>query len=245
MIERGKGWEMHLGDCLAVMAGMEKVDHVITDPPYDNATHRTGAARTNKGGKAGNIDIDFAPFTEVEMRAFVQHALRLSRRWCLAFGAVEQMGDYKRAAGEAWVRACIWDRPDGTPQLSGDRPAQSAEGIALWHLARPMRWNGKGKRGTWRCGVEREDRGHPTQKPVDLMLALVADFTDPGETILDPFAGSGTTGVACLRLGRHFIGIEKDPKYFALAVERLRAEEQGSTLQASRAGQMPLLGGVR
>lgn len=74
------------------------------------------------------------------------------------------------------------------------------------------------------------------------MLALVADFTDPGETILDPFAGSGTTGVACLRLGRKFIGIEKDPTYFALACERLRAEEQGSTLQAARAGQMALLG---
>jgi site-specific DNA-methyltransferase (adenine-specific) len=75
------------------------------------------------------------------------------------------------------------------------------------------------------------------------MLALVADFTDPEETILDPFAGSGTTGVACLRLGRKFIGIEKDPTYFALACERLRAEEQGSTLQAARAGQMALLGG--
>lgn len=83
---------------------------------------------------------------------------------------------------------------------------------------------------------------HPTQKPIALMLELVSLFTDPDETILDPFTGSGTTGVACLRLGRKFIGIEKDPTYFALACERLRAEEQGSTLQAARAGQLPLLG---
>lgn len=164
MIVTGNGWTMHRGDCLEVMRGIDRVDHVITDPPYDKATHRPGAARTNRGGKAGNIKIDFSPFAESDLRAFVAHSLRLARRWCLAFGAVEQMGDYKRATGEAWIRGCIWDRPDGTPQLSGDRPAQSAEGIALWHLARPMRWNGRGKRGTWRCGVEREDREHPTQK---------------------------------------------------------------------------------
>ena len=72
---------------------------------------------------------------------------------------------------------------------------------------------------------------------------LIGTSTVADSTILDPFAGSGTTGVACLRLGRKFIGIEKDPTYFALACERLRAEEQGSTLQAARAGQLSLLGG--
>jgi site-specific DNA-methyltransferase (adenine-specific) len=72
------------------------------------------------------------------------------------------------------------------------------------------------------------------------MLSLLADFTDPGEVILDPFCGSGTTGVAALRLGRRFIGIEKDSKYAALARDRIAAEEQGSTLQAKRAGQEPL-----
>jgi len=60
--------------------------------------------------------------------------------------------------------------------------------------------------------------------------------------VLDPFAGSGTTGVACLRLGRRFIGIERDPKYIEVARERLAAEESGSTLQAARAGQVPLFG---
>ena len=65
--------------------------------------------------------------------------------------------------------------------------------------------------------------GHETQKPVALMSALVRDFTDPGELVCDPFAGSGTTGVACIRLGRRFIGWERDPKYFAVAVKRLTA----------------------
>jgi site-specific DNA-methyltransferase (adenine-specific) len=69
------------------------------------------------------------------------------------------------------------------------------------------------------------------------MLELVADFTDPGDLVLDPFCGSGTTGVACLRLGRRFIGVEKDATYAAVARERLEAEARGLTLRDARAGQ--------
>jgi site-specific DNA-methyltransferase (adenine-specific) len=63
-------------------------------------------------------------------------------------------------------------------------------------------------------------------KPLSLMEALVRDFTDHGETICDPFAGSGTTGVACRRLGRNFIGWEKDPKYHAIAVKRIESTRE-------------------
>ena len=95
---------------------------------------------------------------------------------------------------------------------------------------------------TFNCNSQtrKPDEDHQTPKPIDLMLRLVDLFTDPGETILDAFAGSATTGVAALRRGRRFIGIERDPKYFALSVARLRAEESGSTLQAQRAGQTAL-----
>ena len=66
-----------------------------------------------------------------------------------------------------------------------------------------------------------------TEKPLSLMEKLIRDFTDPGDLILDPFAGSGTTGVAAIRLGRRFIGWERDPKYHAIAVKRLEdAKEQ-------------------
>jgi site-specific DNA-methyltransferase (adenine-specific) len=67
---------------------------------------------------------------------------------------------------------------------------------------------------------------HTTQKPEALMEALIRDFTDPGDLILDPFAGSGTTGVAAIRLGRRFIGWEKDPKYHAIALKRLTAARE-------------------
>ena len=69
-------------------------------------------------------------------------------------------------------------------------------------------------------------RVHTTQKPDSLMEALVRDFTDPGDLICDPFAGSGTTGVAAIRLGRRFIGWEKSPQYHAIAVKRLMAARE-------------------
>jgi site-specific DNA-methyltransferase (adenine-specific) len=120
------------------------------------------------------------------------------------------------------------------------------ESIVCAHARGRSRWNGNGRAGVfthvkYEGGGRRND--HPTQKPVALMLELVRLFTDEGDTVLDPFAGSGTTGVACLRLGRRFIGVEKDVRYFELAAERLRAEELDSSLGASRAGQLPLLAG--
>ena len=72
--------------------------------------------------------------------------------------------------------------------------------------------------------AESEGNHHPTQKPVDLMAYLVATYSQPGETVLDPFMGSGTTGLACVRTGRKFIGIERDPVHFETAVRRISAE---------------------
>src|SRR5690606_9257720 len=101
-----------------------------------------------------------------------------------------------------------------------------------------LRWNGGGKRGLYTVdvcrGAERathlDDDGnrvssHPTQKPLALMRQLVEDFTDPGDTILDPFAGSGTTLIAASRLGRIAIGSEINPAYYELALRRLRGDE--------------------
>lgn len=214
---------------------------VLTDPPYNAETH--DRARSLKDG-GSDIPIDFDPVVDF---GFVRELLRVPARWAVAFCAVEQLGDYKRAIETMtcgrWVRGATWDRPDGTPQLSADRPAQGCEGIAIMHaFGAKLRWNSGGKRARWSCGVERVDRNHPTPKPVALMLELVADFADPGELVLDPFCGSGTTGVACLRLGRRFIGIEKDPKYAAIARQRLQAESQGLSLRDARLGQTSLFG---
>lgn len=224
-------WRIIHGDCREVLPRLGQVDHVITDPPYNAATHAN--ARSLKGG-GSDIAIDFDSIDPAEVAPLL---LRNASRWVVAFCAMEQLGLYALAAGARWVRSGVWDRPDGTPQISGDRPGQAAEGVAIMHGSIKKRWNSGGKRGMWRCGVERIDRHHPTPKPLPLMLEIIADFTDPGDLVLDPFCGSGTTGLACLRLGRRFLGVERDEKYYAVAVERLKAEERGLTLRDARAGQ--------
>jgi DNA modification methylase len=105
------------------------------------------------------------------------------------------------------------------------------EAIVVAHPKGRKRWNGGGKQGLYpyptaidrdRSGLD--ERMHTTQKPVALMEALIADFTEPGELVLDPFAGSGTTGVAALRLGRRFLGWEKDAEHHRVASQRLAGE---------------------
>ena len=86
-----------------------------------------------------------------------------------------------------------------------------------------MRWNGGGRRAVWEYPVERQN-GHPTPKPLALMADLIALFTDPGETILDPFLGSGTTARAAKDLGRKVIGIEMEEKYCEIAAQRMSQE---------------------
>ena len=87
-----------------------------------------------------------------------------------------------------------------------------------------------------------EPNGHPVPKPIGWMLWLVGLASRADDVVLDPFCGSGTTGVAAMRLGRRFIGIEKDPGYAQLARDRIGAETVGSSLKAVRAGQGALFG---
>ena len=204
---------LYHADCRSLVPLMRGYDHAITDPPYDAQTH--AGARSDL---RPDYHVDFAhlddPATVVKML--------VPLRWALAFCSTEMLGDYRRATGKLWVRSGIWDRIDGAPQLTGDRPAQAVEGIAIWHPPGVKRWNGGGKRGIWRHGVVRgKERVHETQKPVSLIRELILDFTDPDETIFDPFAGSGTTGVAAKECGRKAVLVEIDAARCAIAAKRL------------------------
>jgi len=206
---------LYLGDSRELAPSLYNYDHFIGDPPYDEKTH-DGARSNSKGFKIG-----FAPIDPADVVAIVK-----PRRWALAFCALEMLGDYKRLTGDRWIRSGVWDRDGGTPQISGDRPAQGAEGIAIWHPDGVKRWNGNGKMGKWRAPIVKgDDRVHETQKPVSLMLQLVRDFTDVDELIADFFAGSGTTGVAAKMCGRRAVLVEIDEKKCEDAARRLQATE--------------------
>ncbi len=112
----------------------------------------------------------------------------------------------------AWVRA-------GSTQRNGRlRGFNNWEPILFYNIARLAN-------DVFTFPNYHEDTGHPTTKPTPLMERLLERVTEPGMTVLDPFMGSGTTGVACVRTGRNFIGIEIDPTYFAIAERRI-AEAQ-------------------
>lgn len=254
-------WEVHCGDSLDILRSFDRasVASIICDPPYEEKVHaskRRSMRRVRSGGRDHHVLVaqptigeDFPPITEEERRAFASSAVRVARRWVIAFCQGEAIGAWQRAfvdAGLDWVRGGVWAKPNGMPSFTGDRPGLGWEGIAIAHQPGRKRWNGRGKRGIWTHALEKVGdniSGHPTQKPVALMLELVADFTDEGELVLDPFAGSGTTGVACLRLGRRFVGIERQERWAGVARERLAAEECAQTLTERRAGQVSLFGG--
>jgi site-specific DNA-methyltransferase (adenine-specific) len=140
--------------------------------------------------------------------------------------------------GLDYVRACIWDKVDSAPQFTGDRPASAAEAIVVSHARGSKNWNGGGGRNVFRHAVNavRGAKPHPTTKPEPLMAELIALFTDPGDLILDPFGGSGTTAVAAKRLGRRCILIEREEKYCAVAVSRLRQGALGLFSEAVELG---------
>lgn len=233
-IERIGDAVLYNGDCLEVMGSLEQVSHVFGDPPYEKEAHKVGR-RTQASIKRGvNADLNFAAISESLRDKASAAASRLSQGWVMWFCQAEAVGDWRdalEAAGAKYKRAMIWVKPDSTPQLNGQMPAPGYESMPLaWCGEGHSRWNAGGKRGVYTHLTNQRDRDgrHPTEKPIPLMRELLADFTNSGQTILDPFMGSGTTGVACARMGRKFIGIELDPKYFDIACERIaKAYAQG------------------
>jgi hypothetical protein len=163
-----------------------------------------------------------------EMLPFVAAVLPgITKRWAIVFSDAESTHMWRAELerfGMRYIRTGAWVKPDAMPQMTGDRPAVGFEPCTIAHgNARPMRWNGGGKQSLWihniAKGGARPD--HPCPKPEPLMCELVIQFTDPGDMILDPFAGSGTTLVAAKRLGRKAIGIEINEQFAEATAKRL------------------------
>lgn len=221
------------------------VDHLITDPPYMRDVYvRLGMPNTKVGSgtpsrllgesfslnNGGGLE-QLAAGAIGHMTGELQSECAvlwagMVRRWAIIFSDIESVNGWQEVmenSGFRYVRTGAWVKPDAMPQMSGDRPAVGFEPATICHAKGPMRWNGGGNRAVWTYntvkGADRPD--HPCPKPLALMEQLVRDFTDPGDLILDPFAGSGTTLVAAQNLGRRAIGIELEEKWCHVAAERL------------------------
>jgi hypothetical protein len=231
-------------DCREILPQLEAVDHVITDPPYARDVYiRASAVYTKVGSgtpkrmglseqkrrggalqKMANGDIGC--IDEI-LEGVALEIGRLARRWAVVFSDAETTWRWRAAlhlSGLRYVRTGAWVKPDAMPQMSGDRPSVGFEPATIFHAQGPMRWNGGGGQAVWTHytakGHSRPD--HPCPKPDSLMLELVQQFTDPGECILDPFAGSGTTLFAAKRLGRTAIGCEINEAFAEVTARRLQ-----------------------
>lgn len=237
-------WCVIKGDCVQALthATQSSVDVCISDPPYSEHTHSNNVEDATLVKK----DFGFSHLTDAT-RAMVAGSLtRVVKRWILLFSDLESVhlwGQNLTTGGARHMRTGIWHKRTARPQLSGDRPGSSCEGIQISYnsIKRPQ-WNGKGSAGFWETNVNEsaELRFHPTQKPLELMLMLVSQFSNRDEIILDPFSGSGTTGVAAIMLGRRYIGIEQDGEFCRQSIQRLQGAQRGLKLEDIQSGQKGL-----
>lgn len=204
--------KLFLGDCLDILPTLEagSVDAVVTDPPYGvefagKSTKHTRAAHQFSGGYVGgDSDVGLAGVAE---------ALRVSKRG-VVFPGNRLMFRYP----EPYDVGCVY--------------CPSGAGLGRWGFVvfHPILFYGMakphGRQGPsgFSSFATVEDNGHPCPKPLSWMEWAVKKSTEANELVCDPFLGSGTTAIACSKLSRRFIGIEKEPKYFEIAVRRIEAE---------------------
>ena len=223
--ELAEGVTLYLGDMLEVLPAVAHVDAILCDPPYEDELHNAmGRIRRNDGREMiQSLGFDGVNSSRSEMAKVM---VNTSSGWvivfCLAEG-VRAWRDDLQAVGAKYDTALAWVKPDASPRFNGQGAARGFEcAVTAWCGKGYRSWNGGGKRGVFTHCVNVGRQGeHPTEKPLPLMVELVQLYTDEGEMVCDPFLGSGTTGVACVKQGRKFIGIEQDEKWFDLSCRRI------------------------
>lgn len=196
---------LHLGDCLDILPGLPRVDAVVTDPPYGISVcgNEGGVTSLSSGAKNyGKQQWDHSPISAEQIDAILSASKNQ-----IVWG-----GNYfanNLPPSQGWL---VWDKINGAGFSLADVE------LAWTSLDKASRLFKLSRTATFSEGKE-----HPTQKPIGLM-GWCLGFLPDAQTILDPFMGSGTTGVACVQLGRKFIGIELEPRYFDIACRRIADE---------------------
>lgn len=213
---------LYLGDCMDIVPTLGKVDAVITDPPY-GLGERTGTMSSKRQFKNDYQGFEDTPeYVEAVVIPSIRAALSKS-----ACGIITPGGK------------CLWLYPPATQIGMIYQPA--AVGMNTWgrSTCQPLLFYGRDpfvgltiQPIHYQLTESPEINGHPCPKPIGLMKWLVGRASKDMQMILDPFMGSGTTGVAAIQLGRKFIGIEREPKYFDIACKRIeQAYKQGKLFE--------------
>ena len=243
-------WTLHHGDCLEWLRTLPSasVDALITDPPYSSGGAFRGDRMADTDSKYTQAQYQgrnpsFDGDTR-DQRSFaywealvLSECLRIVRPGgvCAVFTDWRQLPsttDAVQAGGWVWRGIAVWDKSEGVRPQKGRFRSQSE--YVVWGSRGPMPLDRSAPvlPGVLRSVVRQDDKHHQTGKPTEVMRWL-ARFCERGGVILDPFAGSGTTGVGALLEGYSFVGCEKSPEYFNIACKRLAAAERGETIVRS------------
>lgn len=220
---------LYCADCMDILPQLPEgcVDLCLTDPPYGilGGAKEIGGANIVKPKTYPEMVWDYEPFSEEQL-----YACRSASINQIIFGYNHFSDIMPKCSGPiVWDKACQNGWND-----------TFADGEMAWtSFNRPL----KIYRLLWKGALRSErniERVHPTQKPQTLMQWILDDYSEAGQLVLDPFLGSGTTAVACKRLGRKFIGIEISETYAAIARDRIMAESKGLTVKELKQGQKVL-----
>jgi site-specific DNA-methyltransferase (adenine-specific) len=222
--------ELWLGDCREVLPTLASVDAVITDPPYSERCHsvhdstakdaRDGATRAALGYKAMTLE---------DVAYFAAQYDRVCTGW-VVWMTDSDLALHVRNALEKFGRTAFaplpFYQPGRSVRLSGDGPSSWTDWIVVARTKAQNKWGTLP--GGYVAGPGWNDKERMGGKPTLLMDALVCDYSLPGNVVLDSHMGAGTTGVACARNGRRFVGCEIEREPFDIACERIAcAQAQG------------------
>lgn len=211
---------LYCGDARDILPTLGKVDAVVTDPPYGVVNRDSSGLRNLDKGAA-----DIETHTEQE----ILDVLVLGETvyvWC----GVEQVSAFRAGLVDRGysTRLCVWEKTNPSP-MNGQYLWLSAIESCVFGKRSGAYFSEFCKAPVFR-GPSENKQEHPTQKPAWLMTRLVNASVKHGGTVLDPFMGSGTTGVACMNLGRKFIGVEINERYFDIACERIENAQRQERL---------------
>jgi DNA modification methylase len=223
---------LYCGDCLEILPTLSGIDAVITDPPYGVNTKSDGNGKLSPWADLCNAAFWYAEWQR-QCKNLIEGPLKNGQGCMWSFLNWRSMVTFQKASidiGWPIESLLVWDKQwIGPGGPSGLRP--SYELCALYvtggffikdrGLPDVQRWK-------W---SSMKPNGHPAEKPIQGLTWLVTKSTSDQNVVLDPFMGSGTTGVACVKTGRKFIGIEIDERYFDIACRRIEAAQRQGMME--------------
>ena len=211
-------------DCLEGMKRIPdgSVDLVLTDIPYNEVNRESNGLR--------NLDKESADIGDFDLTELTETICRKTKGSVYMFCGINQVSDIRTTMSKCGLstRLIVWEKTNPSP-MNGDKIWLSGIECCVYGKKSGATFNLHCKNSVLRFPCGKHDI-HPTQKPVELFRYLLTASSNEGDTILDPFMGSATTAIACIKENRHFVGFEMNAEYFDKALNRIKLEQQQTTL---------------